>query len=148
MSALCTPGPPAVHNAGAPGPPHRGRRLGRRTGHARRSLRLARALPWLLDGALQLQPFMFTKGFAQQVIAPAATGSPPSWRAPSNWGAHLIAAHAVAGDALFAGVQLALAWALLLTRRTGTVRVAIAASVLWAGASGTSGKGLGGAAGR
>ncbi|MGH9100811.1 MAG: hypothetical protein ACRDV8_11365, partial [Acidimicrobiales bacterium] len=31
---------------------------------SRRRLQIALALFWLLDGALQLQPFMFTRGFA------------------------------------------------------------------------------------
>ncbi len=32
---------------------------------------------WLADGALQLQPFMFGRGFASQILMPASMGSPP-----------------------------------------------------------------------
>ncbi len=39
----------------------------------RRGLQLALAALWLLDGALQFQPFMLTRGFAHDVIAPAVS---------------------------------------------------------------------------
>jgi len=42
----------------------------------RRHLQIALGLLWLLDGGLQLQPFMLGTGFAKQVIAPTAAGQP------------------------------------------------------------------------
>ncbi len=42
----------------------------------RRVLQYTLGALWLLDGALQLQSYMFTKGFANQIIAPAAAGQP------------------------------------------------------------------------
>ncbi len=42
----------------------------------RRHLQITLGLLWLADGLLQLQPFMFTTGFAHQILAPAAHGQP------------------------------------------------------------------------
>ena len=41
-------------------------------------LELALAALWLLDGGLQLQPAMFTRRFATDVILPAGSGQPQS----------------------------------------------------------------------
>ena len=42
----------------------------------RRALQLALGMIWLLDAALQYQPYMFTKGFVSQVVQNSASGSP------------------------------------------------------------------------
>jgi len=110
----------------------------------RRGVRVALALLWFLDGALQLQPAMFTRSFADQVVAPAATGQ-PSWVA---WlvlhSAHLVASHPFASDLGFALVQLLLGLLLLVPR---TARAALVASVVWATGVWVVGEGLGGIAG-
>ncbi|MGH9205638.1 MAG: hypothetical protein ACRD1G_03630, partial [Acidimicrobiales bacterium] len=41
-----------------------------------RHVRAALGMLWLLDGALQFQPFMYTKGFFAQIIRPAVSGQP------------------------------------------------------------------------
>jgi len=110
----------------------------------RRSLRYALGLLWLLDGVLQLQPFMFTRGFARLVIAPTAAGQPFFVAAPVRWNAHLIGAHPALFNGAFAGVQLALGIGLLLPR---TCRLALVASIAWAGGVWYLGEGLGGVAG-
>jgi len=110
----------------------------------RRRLQVALGVLWLLDGALQLQPFMFTKGFADHVIAPAATGQPPFVAVPVHFSASLIAGHPVALDALFAAIQLAIGAGLLFSR---TARAALVASVGWALGVWLFGEGLGGLAG-
>ena len=48
----------------------------RRRPSNRRHLQIALGVLWLLDGALQAQAFMFTRGFAVHVIAPAGQGQP------------------------------------------------------------------------
>ncbi len=111
---------------------------------SRRSLSYALGLLWLLDGALQLQSFMFTRGFAHQVIAPAAEGQPSFVAAPVRWNAELIAHQPVLCNAVFAAVQLALGIGFLLWR---TRRAAIVASVAWAFGVWYAGEGLGGLAG-
>ncbi len=111
---------------------------------SRRRLQLALALLWLLDGALQLQPFMFTRGFAEQVIAPSAQAQPAFIAAAVHWSESLILGHPIMWDALFAATQLAIGIALLFRR---TTRSAIAASVVWSLGVWTFGEGMGGLAG-
>ena len=108
---------------------------------ARRGLQIALGIVWLLDAALQFQPFMFGRGFATQIIEPAAAGEPGLVARPLLWSAHLMAAHPVACNAAFAVVQLAIAAGLLLPR---TVRPALAVSVAWALGVWWLGEGLGG----
>jgi hypothetical protein len=110
----------------------------------RRHLQIALGLLWLLDGVLQLQPFMLGTGFANQVIAPAADGQPHVIAAAIRWSATLIAAHPVAWDVPFAATQLLLGVGLLVPR---TARLALAASLPWALGVWYFGEGLSGLAG-
>jgi hypothetical protein len=96
---------------------------------------------WLLDAALQFQPYMFTRGFATQILAPAGTGSPALIAAAVSAAARLVAASPVLFNAAFAVIQLAIG-AGLMWRRTS--RVALAASIAWALGVWTLGEGLGG----
>jgi hypothetical protein len=107
----------------------------------RRSLQLVLGLIWLLDAALQYQPYMFTKAFPQQVLAPVGPGN-PSWIAePVHWATRLTSAHEVIANAVFATIQLLIALGLL-TR--ATVRVALVGSAVWALGVWWLGEGLGG----
>jgi hypothetical protein len=107
----------------------------------RRSLQIALGLVWLLDAALQYQPYMFTKGFPQQAIATVGPGN-PGWVAhPVHWAAQLMAGHIIEWDALFATLQLLIAVGLLSRR---TVKLALAGSVVWAVMLWWMGEGLGG----
>ena len=112
-------------------------------GISRRHLQIALGLAWLVDGAFQAQPFMFTRGFATQVIAPAAQGQPEFVSAPVDWAASMIAAHPVAFNVPFAAVQLLLGVGLLVPR---TARAALAASIAWAVGVWYFGEGLSGLA--
>ncbi|MDQ1485023.1 MAG: hypothetical protein QOJ62_716, partial [Actinomycetota bacterium] len=94
----------------------------------RRHLQIVLGLLWLLDGALQLQPFMLGTGFARQIIDPTAVGQPHLVAAPVHWGANLIATHPVGYDVPFAAAQLLIGLGLLFPR---TVRLALAVSVPW-----------------
>ena len=111
---------------------------------SRHSLRVALGVIWLLDGALQLQSFMFTKGFADQIIAASATGQPSFVAGPVAWNARVIAVHPLLLNGLFAGVQLALGLGFLFRR---SARVAIVGSIAWAAGVWYLGEGLGGLAG-
>jgi hypothetical protein len=111
---------------------------------SRRTLQYALGVLWLLDGCLQLQPFMFTRGFARQVIAPAAAGQPFFVAGPVHWNAHLIALHPALFNVFFAGAQLALGVGFLIPR---FCRWAIVGSVAWAAGVWYLGEGLGGVAG-
>jgi hypothetical protein len=99
---------------------------------------------WLLDGALQLQSFMFTSGFANQIIAPAASGQPSFVADPVMWNARLISGHPALFGALFAAVQIALGIGFFIKH---AVRPVIVASVAWAVGVWYFGEGLGGVAG-
>ena len=94
----------------------------------RRHIQIALGLIWLLDGALQFQPFMLGTGFARQVIAPLAVGEPLVVAGPIRWEASIIAAHPVVWDVPFALIQVALGVGLLIPR---TARFALAASIPW-----------------
>lgn len=111
---------------------------------SRRGLQLALGVLWLLDGALQLQPVMFTSQFASRVISPVGVGQP----APLHWVVHIAVvifhAHPVVFDAVFASVQLMLGVGLLSRR---TARVALAGSIAWALGIWFVGEGLGGVLG-
>ena len=111
----------------------------------RRGVQVALGLLWLLDGALQLQPYMLGRHFATDVIAPAGEGQPRFVASGVTWAADLVAAHAVAWDLLFAFVQLAIGLGLLVPRLP-VVRAALAASVAWGLAVWYFGEGLGGLA--
>jgi hypothetical protein len=57
---------------------------------AQRKLQIALGLIWLIDGALQLQPFMFRRAFVTQIIAPNETGQPGLVAVPIKLAAHII----------------------------------------------------------
>ena len=107
----------------------------------RRGLQITLGLIWLLDAGLQYQPYMFTRGFARDILAPAADGSPPVVHGPVSWAAGLVAAHPVVWNTLFATVQLLLAAGLLWRP---AVRAALAGSVAWALGVWWIGEGAGG----
>jgi len=106
---------------------------------ARRLLQLMLAGIWLLDGVLQYQAFMFSKGFSD-MLAGTASGNPGVVASPINWNATLVEHHLVLLNAVFATIQVLLgigiAW-------RPTVRVALAASVAWALGVWWFGEGLG-----
>jgi hypothetical protein len=108
-----------------------------------RKIQAALGLLWLLDGALQLQPFMFGRGFAEQIIAPTADGQPVIVAGGVHWAASLVLTHPAFYDAAFAAIQIALGIGLLVP---ATVRLALAASVGWALGVWYFGESLGGIA--
>jgi hypothetical protein len=107
---------------------------------ARRTLQTCLALIWLLDAALQFQPYMFSRNFVTNIIEPTAAGNPVVIAAPVTWSARIMAGHIVAANAAFAMIQLVIAVWLLLGRAP---RLALAASIGWAAAVWWLGEGLG-----
>jgi hypothetical protein len=95
----------------------------------RRGLQLCLGLVWLLDAALQFQPFMFRPSFVTTVIEPAATGNPGFVTASVNWASQLMVHHVAVCNAVFAIVQLLIAVGLFVRR---TVKPALAGSIVWA----------------
>jgi hypothetical protein len=107
---------------------------------ARRALQLALAAVWLLDGVLQYQGFMFTKGFSQ-MLAGTADGNPAVVARPITWSAAVIDHHVVLLNAAFATGQLMLGLGIAIRPLT---RLALAASIPWALSVWWFGEGLGG----
>jgi hypothetical protein len=105
-----------------------------------RRLELVLAVLWLLDAILQVQAVMFTPSFARTLGA-TAHGNPAAVAVPITWSAKLIEQHAVAADAVFAGVQLLIGLGIALRP---TVKLALSASIAWSLAVWWLGEGLGG----
>jgi hypothetical protein len=97
-------------------------------------------LIWLLDGLLQLQPYMFGKTFITGVILPSAAGQPGIISTPITWIADLIEPHVVIFNAFAAAIQIAIGAGLLYRR---TVKPALLVSFAWALGIWFSGEGLG-----
>ena len=117
--------------------------LTRSLGITRRHLQVVLGLFWLLDGVLQAQPFMFTRGFAAEVIAPVGEGQPGFVSGPVHLASTVIAAHPVVWNVPFAAIQLLLGIGLLVPR---TARLTLAASIAWALGVWYVGEGLSGMA--
>ncbi len=123
-----------------PGPPPAPTASGR---DLQQTFRLLLATVWLMDAALQLQPFMFTKGADgfSGMLHGQATGD-PSWVAHTiTWNASIVSHHPVLTNAIFAGVQFAIAFGIAWRR---TCRPALVLSVVWALGVWWFGEGLGG----
>jgi hypothetical protein len=116
-------------------------RTARRSLIGPRGLQISLGAFWLLDGALQLQSFMFTRAFSQTVLGPAAVGQPRPLAVPILWFAHLVGSHPVQWNTAFAVIQIAIGLGLLIP---GTVRPALIASIVWAGGVWCFGEGFGG----
>jgi hypothetical protein len=109
---------------------------------ARRVLQLALGLVWLLDAALQYQPYMFGRSFVTKTIEPTAVGNPYIVSHSITWSAHIMAAHITTYNAIFATIQLLLALGIFYRP---TLKPALAASIVWALFVWWFGEGLGGA---
>jgi hypothetical protein len=112
-----------------------------------RNLRLALGILWLLDGALQFQPYMFTRGFVNDVIVPAARGNAAFVAQPAIHVARLIAPGIAGWNAGFATVQVLLGVGIVggtVTRRGAVLRFALAGSIVWSALVWWLSEGLGG----
>lgn len=93
-----------------------------------RKLQIGLGLVWLLDAALQFQPFMFGPGFVTKIIEPTAVGSPPLIANSVMSAGQLVRHNAVLFNATFATIQLALGLGLIWRR---TARAALAGTIGW-----------------
>jgi hypothetical protein len=84
-------------------------------------------LIWLLDGGLQFQSFMYSKGFPAMLLAMAS--GQPRWLASSvTWGAHAAAHNLAVFNTAFALIQVLIGVGLLYRP---AVRAALLASFAW-----------------
>jgi hypothetical protein len=109
----------------------------------RRHLQVSLGSLWLLDGALQCQPIMFSREFARQILAPAGVGQPTALAEPLHLVGALVSAQPALANGAFVLIQIILGLGLL-TRRFN--RAALAASIAWALSVWIVGEGLGGLA--
>jgi hypothetical protein len=103
-------------------------------------MQLALAAVWLLDAVLQMQPFMFTRGFGEMISA-TAQGNPAVIFHSVSWAGSEISAHTAEANSVFLAIQLLLALGIAWRP---TVKVALAASFVWSIGVWWIGEGLGG----
>lgn len=105
-----------------------------------RTLQVVLGLFWVLDAALQFQPFMFGRGFVETFILPNASGQPAvvSW-VITNIG-HFIEPNIAVWNTFFALIQVVIGVGLLYRP---TVRYALALSFGWVLGVWVLGEGLG-----
>ena len=106
-----------------------------------RVLQIVLGALWIVDAALQYQPFMFGNQFVPTFISANASGQPE----PISWlitnAGHFISPDVAVWNALFATIQLAIGVGLLFPR---TVRPALVTSFFWVFGVWVFGEGLGG----
>src|SRR5579875_1918584 len=111
---------------------HRQRPLGARLheyfwSDAARRVQTVLALIWLLDGGLQFQSFMYSRGFVQ-MIASGASGQPPWLHDSIMWGARLANGDIGVWNTLFALTQVAIGFGILFRP---TAKLTLAGSLVW-----------------
>lgn len=107
----------------------------------RRRLGVALGVAWLIDGLLQLQPYMFGKEFFANVLGMASMGLPHWIGAMAYNVLELLYPSHVVFNALFAAVQVFIGVGLLWRR---SARYALVASFAWALTVWVGGEGFGG----
>lgn len=98
-------------------------------------------LIWLVDGALQLQPYMFSPAFLGVLIASNAQGQPAIIHAAIVQAVQIALPHRLLLNASFALIQIAIGLGLIVSPRT--VRPALVLSFAWALVVWLMGEGLG-----
>jgi hypothetical protein len=107
----------------------------------RRGLEIALGMLWLLDGALQFQPYMFTKAFFEGILGMANMGLPGPVSAVDLHIASMLLAQPVLFNSIFATLQVALGIGLLWRRSANLAR---GVSIAWALGVWALGEGFGG----
>jgi hypothetical protein len=108
---------------------------------AARKLQIALGSIWLLDGALQLQPFMFGRSFVTQIIAPNEVDQPGPVAASIRLVAHLIEPRIALFNLFAVTIQVLIGIGLIYRP---TIKAALSASFGWALSVWWFGEGLGG----
>lgn len=106
-----------------------------------RSLQIALGFIWLADGALQCQPFMFSRSFLRQIIVPNEIAQPGFVADPIKLFAHLVEPRVALFNVLAATIQLLIGLGLIYRP---TVKAALLTSFGWALGVWWVGEGLGG----
>ncbi len=102
---------------------------------SQRVLQIVLGLLWILDAALQFQPYMFGRGFVDTFILGNATGQPFVVADLITHVGNFVSPDIAVWNTFFALIQLFIGVGLLFRR---TVRPALALSFAWRSASGSS----------
>jgi hypothetical protein len=96
-----------------------------------RTFRLVLASVWLLDAALQLQPFMFTRGSSgfSGMLNGLASGNPVFVHGTVTWNASNVFHQPILSNAIYASIQFLIALGIVYKR---TCKPALALSIVWA----------------
>lgn len=94
----------------------------------RRHLQVALGVIWLIDAALQYQPYMFTKQFVVQALEPTAAGNPWILYRPMIWADHFMIHDITLWNAFYATIQVVIALGLFWRP---AVRWALGISIVW-----------------
>ncbi|HEY1830342.1 MAG TPA: hypothetical protein VGG38_08880 [Acidimicrobiales bacterium] len=105
-----------------------------------RTLQVVLGLLWILDAALQFQPYMFGNGFVDSFILPNAAGQPFVLGDLITHIGHFIGPDVAVWNTFFALIQLGIGVGLLFKR---TARPALAVSFVWVLGVWLFGEGLG-----
>jgi hypothetical protein len=105
-----------------------------------RTLQVVLGLLWILDAALQFQPYMFGQGFVDSFILPNATGQPFVVGDLITHIGHFLSPDIAVWNTFFALIQLGIGVGLLFKR---SARPALAVSFVWALGVWFFGEGLG-----
>lgn len=107
---------------------------------ATRKLQVALGVIWLIDGALQLQPFMFRRSFVTQIIVPTEADQPSVIAVPIRVAAHLIEPRVALFNLFAVAIQVLIGLGLMYRP---TVKPALMTSFGWALGVWWIGEGLG-----
>ena len=107
---------------------------------SQRVLQIVLGLLWILDAALQFQPYMFGRGFVDSFILPNASGQPFVLGDLITHIGNFLAPDVAVWNTFFALIQLFIGVGLLFRR---TVRPALAVSFVWAIGVWVIGEGMG-----
>jgi hypothetical protein len=107
-----------------------------------RGIQIALGVIWVLAGLFQLKSFMYTHGIVTEVFGPAAEKQPAWVGSPMKAVDAFYGRDLTVWNTLAAEIQLAIGFALILSRRA--VKPALAASFVWAPAVWWFGEGFGG----
>ncbi len=94
----------------------------------RRSILTVLGLIWLLDGGLQFQSFMYSKGFIE-LLEETGAGQPGWLHSSILWAAHIASHNLTVYDTLFGLIQVAIGLGILYRP---TAKAALAVSFAWA----------------
>src|SRR5271157_1073484 len=95
-----------------------------------RTFRLVLATVWLLDAALQLQPFMFTRGSNgfSGMLNGLAAGNPGFVYHSVTWNASNVYHQPIPSNTIFASIQFLIAFGIVYRR---TCKPALVLSIVW-----------------